>query len=121
MIKTGKQGGHRNDSEFFYASQTDHRCGLRTCQCKGNSKLGKVCLIVTGKTSAKVSGALQDVTDTLDSNGQKWVLFDEIGQNPKLTDCIAAPQTTFPAYLLWRVFDCCFRCSTGWQKMVVII
>ena len=65
--------------------------------CVGQSakelaKLGKVCLIVTGKKSAKVSGALQDVTDTLESNGQKWILFDEIGQNPKLTDCMAAAE-----------------------------
>ena len=56
------------------------------------AKLGKRCLIVTGKTSAKVSGALQDVTDALESNGQRWVLFDEIGPNPKLTACMAAAE-----------------------------
>ena len=56
------------------------------------AKLGKCCLIVTGKNSAKVCGALQDVTDTLECNGQKWVLFDEIGPNPKLTDCMAAAE-----------------------------
>lgn len=56
------------------------------------AKLGKCCLIVTGKHSAKVSGALQDVTDTLDGNGQKWGLFDEIGPNPRLTDCMAAAE-----------------------------
>lgn len=61
------------------------------------AKLGKVCMIVTGKTSAKVSGALWDVTDTLDQNGQKWVLFDGIGQNPKLTDCMSAAQTAIDA------------------------
>ena len=54
------------------------------------AKLGKTCLIVTGKTSAKICGALRDVTDTLESNGQSWLLFDGIGQNPKLTDCMAA-------------------------------
>ena len=56
------------------------------------AKLGKVCLIVTGKNAARTCGALQDVTDTLDSNGQKWLQFDEIGQNPKLTDCMAAAE-----------------------------
>ena len=56
------------------------------------AKLGKCCLIVTGKNSAKVCGALQDVTDTLEGNGQKWVLFDEIGPNPKLTNCMAAAE-----------------------------
>ena len=57
------------------------------------AKLGKSCLIVTGKTSARLCGALQDVTAVLESNGQKWVLFDEIGPNPRLTDCMAAAGT----------------------------
>ncbi|MBQ5865166.1 MAG: iron-containing alcohol dehydrogenase [Oscillospiraceae bacterium] len=61
------------------------------------SKLGKCCLVVTGKTSAKASGALQDLTDTLDANGQKWSLFDEIGQNPKLTDCMRAAEQAIAA------------------------
>lgn len=61
------------------------------------AKLGKVCLIVTGRTSAKVSGALQDVTDTLDANGQKWLLFDAIGQNPELKDCMTAAQKAIAA------------------------
>ena len=61
------------------------------------AKLGKCCLIVTGKKSAKVSGALQDVTDTLEGNGQYWVLFDEIGQNPRLTDCMAAAEKAIAA------------------------
>ena len=56
------------------------------------AKLGAVCLIVTGKHSARLCGALKDVTDTLEANGQKWVLFDGIGQNPRLTDCMAASQ-----------------------------
>ena len=61
------------------------------------AKLGQTCLIVTGKTSAKLCGALQDVTDTLDGNGQKWVLFDEIGPNPRLTDCMAAAEMAIAA------------------------
>ena len=59
--------------------------------------LGKLCLIVTGKRSAKACGAFQDVTETLAGNGQSWVLFDEIGPNPKLTDCIAAAEKAIAA------------------------
>ena len=61
------------------------------------ASLGKACLIVTGKKSARVSGALQDVTDTLDRNSQQWLLFDEIGPNPKLIDCMAAAEKAIAA------------------------
>ena len=71
--------------------------GCVRASAKELAKLGKICLIVTGKTSAKVSGALRDVTDTLDANSQSWVLFDEIGQNPKLTDCMAAAEKAIAA------------------------
>ena len=71
--------------------------GCVRASAKELAKIGKVCLIVTGKTSAKISGALQDVTDTLDSNGQKWLIFDGIGQNPKLTDCINASERAVAA------------------------
>ena len=71
--------------------------GCVRASAKELAKLGKVCLIVTGKTSAKASGALQDVTDTLAFNGQRWLLFDEIGQNPKLSDCMAAAERAIAA------------------------
>ena len=71
--------------------------GCVRASAKELAKAGKTCLIVTGKTAARVSGALQDVTDTLDGNGQHWVLFDEIGQNPRLTDCMAAAQKAIAA------------------------
>ena len=71
--------------------------GCVGASAKELAKLGKVCLIVTGKTSAKASGALRDVTDTLTRNGQRWVLFDEIGQNPRLTDCMAAAEKAIAA------------------------
>ena len=54
--------------------------------------MGKRAFIVTGKHAAKLCGALSDVTDTLDVNGQVWTLFDGVGQNPKLSDCMSASQ-----------------------------
>ena len=71
--------------------------GCVRASAKELAKLGNCCLIVTGKHAAKVSGAWQDVTETLESNGQKWVLFDEIGQNPKLTDCMRAAEAAIAA------------------------
>lgn len=71
--------------------------GCVRASAKELAKLGRTCLIVTGKESAKACGALQDVTDTLDLNGQRWLLFDKISQNPKLTDCMAAAEQAIAA------------------------
>ena len=52
--------------------------------------LGSRCLIVTGRNSAKTSGALDDCTAALDEHGVPWQVFDGIGQNPLLSSCHAA-------------------------------
>lgn len=49
--------------------------------------LGTRCLIVTGHSSARLSGALGDVTAALDAAGVPWQLYDQIGQNPLLSQC----------------------------------
>ena len=54
--------------------------------------LGSRCLLVTGKNSARLSGALDDVTAALDSQDIPWSVFDGIGQNPLLSSCHAAGQ-----------------------------
>ena len=51
---------------------------------------GKRCLIVTGKTAAKRSGALDDLTATLAEAGIAYSVFDGIEQNPSYTSCLAA-------------------------------
>ena len=48
-------------------------------------KMGKKALIVTGKHSAKINGALDDVIDVLSSNGQKWALYDKVMTNPTVS------------------------------------
>lgn len=52
--------------------------------------LGSRCLIVIGKTSAKITGALDDVTAALDEHDIPWQLFDGVGENPLLSVCHAA-------------------------------
>lgn len=54
--------------------------------------LGKKCLIVTGKNSAKLCGALDDCTAVLREQGIAFAVFDGIGQNPLLSVCEEAGQ-----------------------------
>lgn len=49
--------------------------------------LGKHAMIVTGKNSAKASGALADVTAVLEEFGISYTIFDEIRENPPLMTC----------------------------------
>lgn len=55
-------------------------------------KLGKKPLIVTGRSSARTCGALDDVLAAIEGES---VLFDEIGQNPALTDCMRAAEKAY--------------------------
>ena len=46
--------------------------------------LGKKALIVTGHSSSKKNGSLQDVTDALTEQGTPYVIFDEVEENPSV-------------------------------------
>ncbi len=54
---------------------------------------GKRCLIVTGKHSAKMSGALDDVTAALEENAIAYEIYDGMGENPLLSSCHEAGKT----------------------------
>lgn len=51
------------------------------------SSMGKKCLIVCGKSSAKKSGALDDVISVLEKEGIEHAVFDGITENPLTVDC----------------------------------
>lgn len=51
------------------------------------NELGRKAIIVTGKNSAKINGSLIDVVSALTSNGQEYVIFDEVMANPTI-DCV---------------------------------
>ncbi len=53
-------------------------------------KYGTKCVIVTGKTSAKKCGALDDVTAALTKVGVSFEIYDGIGQNPTYASCLEA-------------------------------
>lgn len=58
-------------------------------------ELGSKCLIVTGKHSAKVSGALADAEYALNKEEIKYDIFDEICENPTLEICYQAGYLAF--------------------------
>ncbi len=47
-------------------------------------KLGTKAMIVTGKHSSRINGSLLDVEAALKQNGQDYVIFDEIEENPSV-------------------------------------
>lgn len=51
---------------------------------------GKKALIVTGKSSSKKNGALQDVTDGLKKYNTSYVIFDKIEENPSVESIMEA-------------------------------
>ncbi len=50
-------------------------------------QFGKKALIVTGRHSAKACGALDDVTGVLEENGQSFVIYDQVMNNPTV-ECV---------------------------------
>lgn len=51
------------------------------------SALGRSCLIVTGKKSAILCGALEDTLAALKKENIRYEIFDEIGENPLISAC----------------------------------
>ena len=49
--------------------------------------LGRTAFIVTGKSGARLSGALDDVCSTLESLGIAYHVMDEVTENPPLLTC----------------------------------
>ena len=52
--------------------------------------LGASCIIVTGASSAKASGALDDVAAACDAAGIAYVVWDGVSENPPVAACIEA-------------------------------
>ena len=65
------------------------------CVQKNSSLLaafGKKCIIVTGGSSAKKSGALDDILCALEAEGIEGIIYDGIGPNPRLDRCFEAAE-----------------------------
>jgi len=53
---------------------------------------GKKPFIITGKNSAKISGAIYDVEEFIQNNKIKHVVFDKISENPDISDILTAAE-----------------------------
>ena len=54
---------------------------------------GSKALIVTGKRSARLTGALDDVISALESEGKRYCIFDGIEENPSVETLFKAKET----------------------------
>ncbi len=73
---------------FFLPTQIITGKGCVKASADKIAALGKKCLIVTGKSSAKKCGALEDVISTLESKNIQYYIYDKIEQNPTIKSCI---------------------------------
>lgn len=65
----------------------------RDCVLKHSEELitlGKHAMIVTGKHSSRVNGALADVEQALKDTGKNYCIFDEIEENPSVETVVRA-------------------------------
>ena len=56
------------------------------------AQMGSRCLLVTGASSARRCGALEDVTAVLDAHGIAWTVYDRISANPAIASAMEAAQ-----------------------------
>ena len=81
------QGGNTMDFNLSIPVKviSSENCVLKNASLL--SSFGKQCLIVTGKTAAKESGALSDVVTALEQFSVSYDVFDRITPNPYIEDC----------------------------------
>lgn len=57
---------------------------------KEMAQFGKKALIVTGKSSSKKNGSLQDVKEGLEKNNTSYIIYDKIEENPTVESVMTA-------------------------------
>lgn len=92
--------------DFYMPAQILSGKGIVTLSNDIFGTLGKKCLIVTGKSSAKKCGALSDVTSALDKANIEYCIFNKITENPLTATCCDGGRTA-------REFDADFVIGIG--------
>lgn len=69
---------------YYIPTEIFYETGCVKNHGKEISRLGSKCLIVTGRNSAKITGALNDILEVLENEKIERVIFDEIEENPSV-------------------------------------
>lgn len=78
--------------EFYLPTKIYHEKEAVKKHSEEMAHTGKKALIVTGKTSSKKNGALQDVIDGLKNYHTSYVIYDEITENPSIESVMTAAE-----------------------------
>ncbi len=76
--------------EFYIPTRIYHEDGAVLNHGSEIASLGRKALIVTGRSSAVKTGALDDVIKALGDNDTEYVLYDKIEENPSVQSVMEA-------------------------------
>ena len=76
--------------QFYMPTKVYSKENCVAAFAKELASFGKKAMIVTGRNSAKKTGALDDVVMALESQGKSWILFDKVEENPSIETVMQA-------------------------------
>lgn len=79
--------------EFYIPTKVYHEDGAVLNHSAEIASLGRKAFIVTGKSSAVKTGALDDVIKALEKNDTDYILYDKIEENPSVETVMEAADT----------------------------
>lgn len=74
----------RGNMEFYMPTEIYHEDGAVLKHSSEIASLGRKALIITGKSSAVKTGALDDIIKALEDNNTEYILYDKIEENPSV-------------------------------------
>lgn len=79
--------------EFYIPTKIYHEDSAVLKHSKEIASLGRKAFIVTGKSSAAKTGALDDVIEALEDNNTDYILYDKVEENPSVETIMKAADT----------------------------
>ncbi len=70
--------------EFYIPTEIYHEDGAVLKHSSEIASLGRKALIITGRSSAVQTGALDDIIKALEDNNTEYILYDKIEENPSV-------------------------------------